>query len=164
MEAGDLLFGRRIRQNHALEHATVTILTRRIPGLRVSARSNSRGFVIFADLDLREVRLAADEALARLRGGESELAIHPNCGTNLAVGTSMAMIGSLCALMAVRTRVRVASAVVSSMAGMAAARPLGTVVQRYVTTLPELDDVTIVSVAHRRRFGFTTVEVLTRAN
>ena len=164
MEAGDLLFGRRIRQNHALEHATVTILAQRLPGLRVSARSNSRGFVIFADLDLVEVRRAADEALRRLQAGERELAIHPNCGTNLAVGTSLAMIGSLFALTAMRTRTRIASAVVSSMAGMAAARPLGTVVQRYVTTLPELEDVRIASVARRRRLGFAAVEVLTRVD
>ena len=33
MEAADVLFGRRIRQNHALEHATVTILTRDKPDL-----------------------------------------------------------------------------------------------------------------------------------
>ncbi|HEV7129178.1 MAG TPA: DUF6391 domain-containing protein [Ktedonobacterales bacterium] len=164
MEAGDLLFGRRIRQNHALEHATVTILTERLPGLRVSARSNSRGFVIFADLDLAEVRSATEAALGRLQAGERELAIHPNCGTNLAVGTSLAMIGSLFALTALRPRARIASALMSGVAGIAVARPLGTVVQRYITTLPELDDVTLVSVARRRRLGINTVEVLTRAS
>lgn len=161
MDAGDLLFGRRIRQNHALEHATVTVMTRRMPDLRLSARSNSRGFVIFADLDPVLVRRAGEEALARLQAGESELAIHPNCGTNLAVGTSLAMIGSLFALMALRPRVRVASAVASSVAGLAAARPLGTVVQRHVTTLPDLRGVSITSVARRRRLGFPIVEVLT---
>jgi hypothetical protein len=159
-----LLFGRRIRQNHALEHATVTILTERLPGLRVSARSNSRGFVIFADLDLAEVRSATEAALGRLQAGERELAIHPNCGTNLAVGTSLAMIGSLFALTALRPRARIASALMSGVAGIAVARPLGTVVQRYITTLPELDDVTLVSVARRRRLGINTVEVLTRAS
>src|SRR5579859_5256338 len=161
MEAGDLLFGRRIRQNHALEHATVTVLTRRMPDLRLSARSSSRGFVIFADLDPALIRRAGDEALVRLQAGESELAIHPNCGTNLAVGTSLAMVGSLLALMALRPRVRVASALASSVAGIAAARPLGTVVQRHITTLPDLRGVSITSVARRRRLGFPIVEVLT---
>jgi hypothetical protein len=163
MEAGDLFFGRRIRQNHALEHATVTILTRRLPDLRLSARSSSRGFIIFADMDPDAVRRAADEALARLKGGEAELAIHPNCGTNLAVGTSLAMIGSLLALSAVRPRVRVASALASAVAGIAVARPLGQVVQRYVTTLPEVADVWITGVTRRRRLGFPTVEVQTGA-
>src|SRR5215831_10052320 len=93
MEAGDLFFGRRIRQNHALEHATVTLLTRDRPELAVSARSNARGFTIYADLDPSLVRRACQEALWRLKSGEAELAIHPNCGTNLAVGMSLAMIG-----------------------------------------------------------------------
>jgi hypothetical protein len=163
MRTADLVFGRRIRQNHALEHGTVTILTRRQPGLVVSARSNARGFTIFADLDPDLVRGACTEALGRLRDGEAELAIHPNCGTNLAVGTSLAMIGSLFALTAVRPRTRVASAVASSLAGIFAARPLGRVVQRHVTTLQEVDDLRVVSVATRRLFGRRVVEVLTAA-
>ena len=98
MELGDLLMGRRIRQNHALEHATVSILSAHTPGLAVSARANYHGFTIFADLDLDSVRRASAEALARLRAGERELAIHPNCGTNLAVGTSVMLAGWLFAL------------------------------------------------------------------
>jgi hypothetical protein len=163
MDAGDLLFGRRIRQNHALEHATVTILTRDQPDLSCSARSNSQGFTIFAALDPVLVRKACDEALARLRAGEAELAIHPNCGTNLAVGTSLAMIGSLFALTAMRPRTRIASAVASSLAGIMAARPLGQVVQRHVTTLPDLHDVRVVTVRQKRLFGRTVIEVLTTA-
>jgi hypothetical protein len=161
MEAGDLFFGRRIRQNHALEHATVTLMTRVRPELTVSARSSSRGFTIFADLDPQLVRASCEEGLYRLRAGEAELAIHPHCGTNLAVGTSLAMIGSLFALSAVRPRTRIASAVASSLAGIAAARPLGQVVQRHVTTLPDLHDVRIVSVHSRRLLGRRVVEVVT---
>jgi hypothetical protein len=164
MDAGDLLFGRRIRQNHALEHATVTILTREKPDLACSARSNSHGFTIYAALDPALVRKACDEALARLCAGEAELAIHPNCGTNLAVGTSLAMIGSLFALTAVRPRTRIASAVASSLAGLMAARPLGQIVQRHVTTLPDLHDVRVVAVRQKRLFGRTVVEVLTAAD
>ena len=164
VEVGDLLFGRRIRQNHAIEHATVTVLTGRVPNLRLSARSSSRGFVIFADMDPAVIRRAAEDALRRLQGGEAELAIHPNCGTNLAVGTSLAMLGSLFALTALRPRVRVASALVSTAAGMAMARPLGQIVQRHVTTLPDVANVRISSVARRRRFGLPTVEVYTSAS
>ena len=49
---------------------------------------------------MNEVRAATHEALQRLQAGEAELAIHPNCGTNLAVGLSMALVGSLFALTA----------------------------------------------------------------
>lgn len=163
MQAADLVFGRRIRQNHALEHGTVTILTRRVPGLALSARSTARGFTIFADLDAGLVNAACTEALERLCGGEAELAIHPHCGTNLAVGTSLAMLGALCGLTAMRPRTRVASAVASSLAGFAVARPLGRVVQRHVTTLPDLHDVRILAVTPRRVFGRRVVEVLTAA-
>ena len=163
MTAGDVLFGKRIRQNHALEHATVTILTREQPGLLVNARSSTRGFIIFADLDVTLVRACCDEALKRLRGGEADLAIHPNCGTNLAVGTSLAMAGSLFGLTALRPRTRVASAMLSGLAGLMVARPLGQVVQRHVTTMAELRDVWILSVAKRRYWGRTVVEVITDA-
>ena len=163
MRAGDLLFSRRIRQNHALEHATVTILTRRQPGLAVSARSNTHGFTIFANLDPSLVQTCCDEALVRLRAGESSLAIHPNCGTNLAVGMSLAMIGSLFGLTALRPRTRIASAICSMCTGYAMARPLGRLVQRHVTTLSELHDVHVVSVAAKRLWGKRVVEVRTAA-
>lgn len=164
MQAGDLLFGRRIRQNHSLEHATVTLLSHALPRLAVSARSNTRGFTIFADLDVPLVERCCHEALGRLRSGESHLAIHPNCGTNLAVGTSLAMLGSLFGLTAVRPRTRVVSAVASLMTGIAAARPLGRVVQRHVTTLADVSDMRIVSVRRKRLFGRRVVEVLTESS
>ena len=163
MRMADLVFSRRVRQNHALEHATVTLLTRDDPRLSVSARSNARGFTIYADLDVGRVRAACEEALRRLRAGEVELAIHPNCGTNLAVGTSVTLIGSLWALTALRPRTRLASTVASSLAGIAVARPLGEVVQRRVTTLADLRDVAILAVGHRRFLGRRVVEVLTVA-
>lgn len=161
MDAADFLLTRRVRQNHALEHATVTILSGILPSLSVSARSNTRGFTIFADIDPALVRRCANEALARLRAGEVALAIHPNCGTNLAVGMSLAMIGSLWSLTAMRPRTRVASALASSVAGAMAARPLGGLAQKYLTTLPDLSDVRIVEVRTRRLFGRRIVEALT---
>lgn len=163
MDAGDFLLTRRVRQNHALEHATVTILTHKLPGLSVSARSNTRGFTIFADIDPGLVRRCAAEALERLHAGEAELAIHPNCGTNLAVGMSLAMLGSLWSLTAMKARTRVASALASSVAGAMAARPLGTLAQKYLTTQPDLHDVRIIDVRTRRLFGRRVVEALTAA-
>jgi hypothetical protein len=107
------------------------------------------------------VRRASAEALARLRAGERELAIHPNCGTNLAVGTSVMLAGWLFALMTLRPRARVASAAIGSVAGFASARPLGSVVQRHITTLPEVDDLRIMVVRRRQVCGRRFVDVLT---
>lgn len=159
-----MLFGRRTRQNHALEHATVTLLSQALPDLNASARSNSRGFIIFADLDMGEVRRASAEALDRLRAGEAELAIHPNCGTNLAVGLSMAIVGSLFALTALRPRTRIATVAAGSLVGMTVARPVGTLMQRYITTLPDVHDIRIRSVRRRRFFGRWVIEVQTESD
>ena len=161
MQAADLVFSRRVRQNHALEHATVTLLTRDNQRLSVSARSTARGFTIYADLDPHTVRAASEEALQRLRNGEASLAIHPNCGTNLAVGTSVMMIGSMVGLNALRVRTRVASAIASSFAGFAMARPLGQFLQRHVTTSAQVRDLRIVDVVQKRLLGRTVVEVQT---
>jgi hypothetical protein len=157
----DILPGRRVRQNHALEHATITILSSYVPNLRVSARSTSHGFTILGNVDLGQLRRALDEALRRLQAGEAELAIHPNCGTNLVVGISLLTAGTLLGMTSSRTRTRMASAALSSLAGLAAARPLGQLVQKYVTTLPDLRGVHVTDIYRRKILGFTVVEVRT---
>jgi hypothetical protein len=161
MKLDDIFFSRRIRQNHALEHATITILSNRLPDLRVSARSSSDGFTIFGDVDLGQLRIALDEALTRLQAGEAELAIHPNCGTNLAVGISLITIGTMLGMASSQIRTRVTTAAASSIAGWAAARPLGEYVQRHFTTLPDLQGVRVTEIARRKFLGMTFVEVRT---
>jgi Domain of unknown function (DUF6391) len=161
MKPEDMLFGRRIRQNHALEHATITILSGYVPELRVSARSNSRGFIIFGDVDLGQLRRSLDEALQRLQAGEAELAIHPNCGTNLVVGVSLFAMGTLLGMTSSRARTRVTSTAFSSIAGIMAARPLGQFVQKHVTTLPDLEGVRVSKIFRRKILGMTIVEVRT---
>jgi hypothetical protein len=161
MKSEDVLFGRRTRQNHALEHATVTILSGMVPDLRISAHSNPRGFTIFGDVDLGQLRRALDEALRRLQAGEAELAIHPNCGTNLVVGVSLLTIGTLLGMTSSRAQTRIASTAVSSVAGMVAARPLGEFVQRHFTTLPDLEGVRVTDIFRRKILGLTLIEVRT---
>jgi hypothetical protein len=161
MKFDDLLFSRRTRQNHALEHATFTILATMDPTLSVSARSNNNGFIIFGDVDLGLLRRALDEALARLLAGEAGLAIHPNCGTNLAVGVSLVTIGSLLGMASSNNRTRVATAAASSVAGWVSARPLGEYVQKHFTTLPELEGVRVTDITRRKFYGFTYIEVRT---
>jgi uncharacterized protein DUF6391 len=157
----DLLPGRRVRQNHALEHATITILSTYLPDLRVSARSTAHGFTVFGDVDLGQLQRAVDEALSRLQAGEAQLAIHPNCGTNLVVGMSLLAAGTILGMAARRVRTRVVSVAFSSFAGIAAARPIGELLQKYVTTLPDLRGVRITEIYRRKIFNFIAVEVCT---
>jgi hypothetical protein len=157
----DFMFGRRIRQNHALEHATITILSQKIPTLSVSARSSTDGFLIFGDVDLVALRQSLDEALSRLQAGEAELAIHPNCGTNLAVGISLITLGTLLGFASSHARTRLATAAASSIAGWAAARPVGEYIQRHFTTLPDLQGVRVTDIIRRNFLGLTLIEVRT---
>lgn len=161
MNVDDVLFGRRIHQNHALEHATITILSGMVPNLSISARSNSRGFIIFGDVDLGLLRQALTEALRRLQAGEAELAIHPNCGTNLVIGVSLMALGTMLGMASSRTRTRIASTAASSIAGLMAARPVGEFVQKHVTTLPDLAGVRVTGITRRKPFGFTVIDVRT---
>jgi len=49
----------------------------------MAGHSNPTGFFLFGELPTEEVRAALNEAYSRLRSGESGLAVHPGCGTNL---------------------------------------------------------------------------------
>ena len=75
----------RTRRNHGLEHATMKVLNNKIPSRNLGGVSSPQGFTIIGDVSAEEVADAAIEALKRLRAGEADLAIHPNCGTNFAV-------------------------------------------------------------------------------
>lgn len=162
MHIEDLLMGRRVRQNHALEHATFTILAQMDPGFTGSARSFSDGFIVFSNVDLDLLRRASDEALHRLQAGEAELAIHPNCGTNLAVGITFVTVGTMLGMASNRSRTRVTAAAASSLAGWAAARPLGEYVQRHFTTLPDLQGVSVVDISRRSFMGIPYIQVRTQ--
>jgi hypothetical protein len=96
-----------------------------------------------------------------LQAGEAELAIHPNCVTNHAVGISLVKVGTLLGLTSNRTRTRVVTAAASSIAGWAAARPFGEYVQRYVTTLPDLRGVRVTDITRRTFLGMTIIDVRT---
>jgi hypothetical protein len=78
------------RRNHALEHATLKILSPKYPGRPMGGHSNPTGFFILGDVDTADLADAAVEALERLRAGERDLAIHPGCGTNYATSGLLA--------------------------------------------------------------------------
>jgi hypothetical protein len=143
---------RRTRRNHAIEHATIHVLSSRHPGVHFAGRSDSRGFFIFGNVDAHEVRSAVQEALSRL-ADEPNLAVHQFCGTNLVVGGLLAGLASTAALMTMSRSERTGNPFVAlprmMLAGTIAAiasQPLGTAAQRRLTTLPEPDGVRVVSV------------------
>ena len=136
-----------VRRNHALEHATISILlSRHGPYVRIVGRAATDGFYIYGDIPTEKLKEFAHEGLERLQRGESHLAVSPLCGTNLAVAGVLAGLASLFA-MGGRNRLQgIPGAIMAAMLAVIAAQPLGRLGQKHVTTSPELDSVRIVSV------------------
>ena len=139
-----------IRQVHALEHATVWILSDSVNLKRsklvtgylfadnetIGGLSTEKGFYLYGDIDSFRLRKAVNSALARLQQGEWNLALHPRCGTN----SSVAAI--LTAGMAITAHFTLPRSPLHQIAGMGLAAlaanyfapDLGIYVQKYVTT------------------------------
>ena len=143
----------RIRRNHALEHATIHVLTEHNPRRHLMGRTTDHGFYLFGEVEAEEVVVAVSEALARLQRGEHSLAVHPRCGTNLATAGVLAGLSSFVA-MSGRSKSRLAKLpqiILAATIAVIAAQPLGLALQKHVTTLPEVEGVTIEEITRQRR-------------
>lgn len=138
-------FGERVRRNHALEHATLHVLTREMPDLQLVGRSDWNGFLLYGEVDTESVRLAVQEAFARLKAGEAELRVHPNCGTNLAVSIVLAGAAFVLGILGSRSdhRRRWPLTFLGLAGAMTLANPLGPEVQRRWTTDADMEGVSI---------------------
>jgi hypothetical protein len=144
---------RRVRVNHALEHATITILSGRVTGVVLRGRSNRRGFYVLGDVDPDDVDSAARDALARLRGGESELAIHPFCGTNVAVAGIFAGLSAAVVTRAGKRGGGYPGAVLAALIALLVSQPVGIWAQRHLTTQSDVRNLQIVGVEEKEFLG-----------
>ena len=161
-----LPFLARTRQHHALEHATLHILSRRFPNKPLAGHSDAGGFWILGAVPTDAVEQAVAEALERLQRGEHHLALHPGCGTNyLATGGLAALAGLFGFAGARRWRDRwdrFPLVVFLSMLALILGRPLGFWLQRVVTTDPQVADLEVVEVRPARRGRLPAHRVTTR--
>jgi Domain of unknown function (DUF6391) len=151
--AQQLTLGGAVKQNHALEHATIVLLSKKYPEVRLAGISFAAGFFVFGDLPAEAILPAAQEALNLLRTTTPELAIHERCGTNLAV---TGMLTGLSAMAVARMRRPYNTAnnvILASTAAIVVARPLGLAVQRYFTTQTPNASMTITKVTPLTLFG-----------
>ena len=143
----------RTRRNHALEHATMHLLSQSHSSPRLVGRSDWRGFWLYGSVSTERVLAATTQALSRLRGHESQLAIHPRCGTRLTMtflsaGTLAYAIWSL----PTRSRWTRGLAVAASLLGtLLASRSLGDWAQRELTTCADLGHSHVSSIERMRR-------------
>ncbi|MBD2304802.1 hypothetical protein H6G17_04625 [Chroococcidiopsis sp. FACHB-1243] len=137
-----------LRQVHALEHATVWLLSQsgRSPYPRFSSQqtdneslgglSTERGFYIYGQVNKIELQRAVLAALQRLTNGEWNLAVHPRCGTNVSVGLLLGL-GLVMGMHLLLPRSPIEQMLGLGVAATAAANltpELGMLAQRYVTT------------------------------
>jgi len=141
------------RRNHALEHATIHMLARTYADKNLAGHSNPTGFFLFGDMTTDDIRSAVDEAMTRLRAGESELAIHPGCGTNLATSMVLPMTFASVPFQGTRSsrRLLIPVALTSAAFGYFLSKPLGPWLQRNVTTEAELGNLQVKEIIPVRK-------------
>jgi hypothetical protein len=157
----------RVRRNHGLEHATITILSQRFPYWPFSGYSTPGGFFILGDVPTADLREAVVQALVRLNNGERHLAVHEHCGTNYV--TSGFVAGGLAwlSMAGARTRrsqvERLPLALALAVMGLIVSQPLGPAIQARVTTSGDPQGLSIVDV-FPLRFGRLTLHRVVTQN
>jgi uncharacterized protein DUF6391 len=143
------------RRNHALEHATLHILARQHKNQSMAGHSNPTGFFLLGNLTLPDIQAAADEALTRLRAGESGLAVHEGCGTNMATTALLAGTFAWAPLQGARSTFwriwLIPLAVVFAAFGYFLSKPLGPWLQTYITTEADMGNMRIVDIRFVRQ-------------
>ncbi len=151
--AQQMLLGGAVRQNHALEHATIVLLSRKFPDVRLAGISFAAGFFVFGDVPTEAILPTAQEALTLLRTTSPELAIHERCGTNLAVTALMTGFSAMTVARLRRPYGTFNNVILATMASMILSRPLGLSVQRHITTQTPSASMTITGVKPLAVFG-----------
>lgn len=145
------------RRNHGIEHATVYMLSRRQPDRRLVARSNHRGFLVLGDTTDSELTDAVNEALRRLHAGDTNLVIHPNCGTNF---VTSGVLAGVAAWMASRIGdpqrpwwEQFPLVTVAATLALFVAQPLGRALQAHITTSAQVAGIRLAGVTRRPNLG-----------
>ncbi|MCH7588213.1 MAG: hypothetical protein IIC78_09310 [Chloroflexi bacterium] len=142
----------RIRRNHGLEHATIHTLSERRPRTSIIGRSDSKGFFLYVDLPVEDIEDSVYTALKRLRNGEHELAIHPNCGTNLLTAGVLSGGAAFLSLQGSKNDQfidrlnRFPTAIMGAIIGLLLAQPIGAKIQKHFTTMGDPGSMEILSV------------------
>lgn len=158
----------RTRRNHGLEHATIHVLSENHRNFGAQGNSNHKGFYLnlFGDIEPEAVRAAAAEALQRMKDGEENLALHPNCGTVLLTTATLATLAGQAVFAVEQKRNKrnldaasflnaLPSAILAVVLTLVASRPVGMYFQSYTTSgkmgemrIKEIREISPSPVAH----------------
>ncbi len=156
-----------IRRNHGLEHATLHVLANYLPHTMLVGQSDIGGFWIIGDVPSELLHAAVQEAVARLRAGERQLAVHPNCGTNYATAGALAGLAGAASMLGSGRRwqdklARLPFAAALATIALIISQPLGLELQRRVTTSGDPGSLEVISITHREQGRLSIHRIHTR--
>lgn len=151
----------RVRRNHGLEHATIHVLSEKYKGFSAQGNSDHRGFSlnVYGNINEDQVQAAVQEAFQRMKAGEYELAVHPNCGTALLTTATLATLAAQSVFgLEYRRQGKdgtmgsvifnaLPSAVLMVVLAIIVSRPLGLQLQARYTTEGDLGDLEVVDIS-----------------
>jgi len=148
---------RRVRRNHGLEHATIHVLSHHVKNLVVAGRSTMSGVYLYGNVHTNEVETAVAEALRRMKDGEQNLAIHPNCGTGLVTAGVMTSVAALAGTSGMKSGIleritRLPTIIMLSTMSLILSQPVGLSLQQHFTTLGDPGNMQVVNI---NRYEFT---------
>lgn len=150
----------RVQRNHGLEHASIHVLSEKCQNFSAQGNSNARGFYlnIYGDVSEDDVAAAVEEAFLRMKNGEHNLAVHPNCGTVLLTTATMVTVAAQAAFAAEQLRQRASkqnvsvffnglpSAVLAAVVALILAKPAGLYLQEKYTTDGNLGSMQLIRI------------------
>lgn len=157
----------RVRRNHALEHASLHVLGGRFPTVAFAGISDPGGFWITGRVELDDLTSAVVDALARLKAGERNLAIHPNCGTNFVTTGVIAGFAAWLSMLGVKKGWkdkldRLPGVLTLTTLAIVLSQPLGYKLQARVTTDGDPGKLELSGIQVFERAGMTAYRVSTR--
>ena len=121
----------------------------------MGGHSNPTGFYLMGHFNKEDILTAATEAMQRLRAGESGLAIHEGCGTNIATSTLLPATLAFVPMQQARSNFwrifLIPFAIGLAVVGYFLSKPLGPWLQRNVTTEANLGNMRIVDIIPVRK-------------
>ncbi len=151
-----IALNKKLRNNHALEHATINILESKYGYRKLSGFAREDGFVIRGQIDPHHLQEASMLGLYQLQEGNSHLAIHTKCGTSiLAANFSSAVIFLL--LLWLTKSFTLFNIIIAIILAQFIGPITGRLFQKHITTSTDVNDMTITKVNFNQPFksGFT---------
>ncbi len=139
-----IALNKRIRQNHALEHATVNVIEEKLGKSHLAGYAVKDGFRIrgTSDVSPELIMQAARIGHARMKSGENDLAIHTRCGSSLLITNllfSLLVVAMFVGMRFFNIYLLIAALIAINALG----KPLGILTQKYITTSSDVSTIVI---------------------